>query len=177
MKIYNKELIKKKYKEKKFSISNWWISNFKKRWHLSTQKVKTSKIALVITDGVGFRNYIMSDFLQEAKHQFQDIIIFSGLPKSCFEGFNVDNCTIEELEDFVIHGPERERQAEVERRNTIPPPAEIEDRKREREFMKKLSRREIMNEKRSQASNGLLLILLLLSILAIGAWIYRIVQL
>ena len=63
-------------------------------------QVKTSKIALVITDGVGFRNYIMSDFLQEAKHQFQDIIIFSGLPKSCFEGFNVDNCTIEELEDF-----------------------------------------------------------------------------
>jgi len=84
---------------------------------------------------------------------------------------------IEELEDFVVHGPERERQAEVERMNTIPPPAEIEDRKREREFMKKLSRREIMNEKRSQASNGLLLILLLLAILAIGAWIYRIVQL
>ena len=82
---------------------------------------------------------------------------------------------IEELEDFVVHGPERERKAEVERMNTIPPPAEIEDRKREREFLKKHSRREIMNEKRSQASNGLLLILLLLAILAMGAWIYCIV--
>ena len=83
---------------------------------------------------------------------------------------------IEQLEDFVAHGPERERQAEEERMQTLPPPSEIEDRKREKEFMKRLSRGEMANEKRSQASNGLLLILLILAIAAVVAWIYRVVQ-
>ena len=59
-----------------------------------------NKLSLVITDGVGFRNYIMSDFLKEAQEQYSEIIIFSGLPKSCFEGFITDKCIIEELEDF-----------------------------------------------------------------------------
>ena len=27
-------------------VSKWWISNFKKRWYLSTQKVKPFKIAV-----------------------------------------------------------------------------------------------------------------------------------
>jgi hypothetical protein len=58
------------------------------------------KLGLVITDGVGFRNYIMSDFLSEAQKQFDEIIIFSGLPKSCFDGFNTDKCIIENLEDY-----------------------------------------------------------------------------
>ena len=83
---------------------------------------------------------------------------------------------IEQLEDFVAHGPERERQAEEERMQTMPPPSEIEDRKREKDFMDQLSRGEITNEKRSQASNGLLLILLILAIAAVVAWIYRVVQ-
>ena len=34
-----------------------------------------NKLGLVITDGVGFRNYIMSDFLSEAQKQFEEIII------------------------------------------------------------------------------------------------------
>jgi len=41
-----------------------------------------NKLGLVITDGVGFRNYILSDFLKEAQNLFEGIIIFSGLPKS-----------------------------------------------------------------------------------------------
>lgn len=83
---------------------------------------------------------------------------------------------IKQLEDFVAHGPERERQAEEERLQTLPPPSEIEDRKREKEFMKRLSRGEIANERRAQASNGLLLILLLLAIAALGAWIYQVIN-
>lgn len=82
---------------------------------------------------------------------------------------------IAQLEDFVVHGPERERQAEEERQQTLPPPSEIEDRKREKEFMKRLSRGEIANEKRAQASNGLLLLLLVLAIASIGVWIYQII--
>lgn len=80
---------------------------------------------------------------------------------------------INQLEDFVTHGPERARKAEEERMQTLPPPSEIEDRKREKEFMKRLSRGEMANERREQAKNGLLIILLLCTIVAIGAWIYQ----
>ncbi len=57
-------------------------------------------LGLVITDGVGFRNYVLSDFLNEAQNHFDKVIIFSGLPKSSFDGFQTPNCYIEELEDF-----------------------------------------------------------------------------
>lgn len=59
-----------------------------------------NKLGLVITDGVGYRNYIMSDFLREAQKQFDEIIIFSGLPNSYFDDFNTDKCIIETLEDY-----------------------------------------------------------------------------
>ncbi len=59
-----------------------------------------NKLGLVITDGVGFRNYILSDFLKEAQDQFEEIIIFSGLPKSYFDNIDTDKCIIENLEDY-----------------------------------------------------------------------------
>ncbi|TJY32904.1 glycosyltransferase family protein [Pontimicrobium aquaticum] len=59
-----------------------------------------NKLGLVITDGVGFRNYILSNFLKEAQNQFEEIIIFSGLPKSCFNDINTDKCVIENLENY-----------------------------------------------------------------------------
>ena len=83
---------------------------------------------------------------------------------------------IAELKDFVDHGADREREAQDERARTLPPPSEIQDRKREKEFMGQLSRGEIANRKRSQATNGLLLVLLTLAIFALGAWIYSVVQ-
>ncbi len=63
-------------------------------------KTLKSKLALVITDGVGFRNYVLSDFLQSSHDAFDEVVIFSGLPLSSFHGFKMDNCIIEELEDF-----------------------------------------------------------------------------
>lgn len=45
------------------------------------------KLGLVITDGVGFRNYILSDFLSEAETQFDQVVILSCLPASVYEGF------------------------------------------------------------------------------------------
>ena len=59
---------------------------------------------------------------------------------------------------------------------TLPPLSELQDRERERKFMGKLSRRQMANEKRAQAKNGLLLVLLLLAMVSIGAWIYSVVQ-
>ena len=45
------------------------------------------KLGIVITDGVGFRNFILSDFLSEAEKQFDEVVILSCLPVSVYEGF------------------------------------------------------------------------------------------
>lgn len=83
---------------------------------------------------------------------------------------------IKQLEDFVAHGPERERQAAEERMSTLPPPSEIQDRLREKKFMDQLSRGDLKNEMRNQTRGGLLLTLLILATLSVGWWIYQTVQ-
>jgi len=59
------------------------------------------KIGIVITDGVGFRNFIMSDFIVEAASEFDKIFIYSGLPKSCYSNLNYSNVEVKELPVFV----------------------------------------------------------------------------
>ena len=59
------------------------------------------KLGIVITDGVGFRNFIMSDFIGEAALQFDSITIYSGLPISAFHSIPQSNITIKELDVFV----------------------------------------------------------------------------
>ena len=83
---------------------------------------------------------------------------------------------IAQLQDFVEHGPERERMARQEEMQTLPPPSDLLGRKREKEFMEKLSRGELKNQKRNQTKSGFLLVLLLLAIITLGIWIYTIVQ-
>lgn len=50
-------------------------------------KNKMKKLGIVITDGVGFRNFILSDFLLETEKQFDEVVILSCLPASVYEGF------------------------------------------------------------------------------------------
>jgi len=57
-------------------------------------------LGVVITDGVGFRNFVMSDFLGEAAQEFDKIIIYSGLPESCYKIFNNPKVEIKELKVF-----------------------------------------------------------------------------
>lgn len=52
-------------------------------------------LGVVITDGVGFRNFILSDFLQEAEQNFDKVIILSCLPKYVFENLNLEYEIIE----------------------------------------------------------------------------------
>jgi hypothetical protein len=59
------------------------------------------KLGIVITDGVGFRNFIMSDFIMEASQQFDAITIYSGLPLHAYAAIPQSNITIKELEVFV----------------------------------------------------------------------------
>lgn len=57
-------------------------------------------VGLVIVDGVGFRNFVLSSFLKEAECHCEQIVIFSGLPKKVFKGFLPQNAVIVELDDF-----------------------------------------------------------------------------
>ncbi len=60
------------------------------------------KLGIVITDGVGYRNFILSNFLTEACTKFDSVVIYSGLPIS---GYNLKlipkKVVIEELDIFV----------------------------------------------------------------------------
>ena len=57
------------------------------------------KLGVVITDGVGYRNFILSDFIVEAKQCFDEVIIYSCLPKTVYKNLNL-NCEIVELAVF-----------------------------------------------------------------------------
>lgn len=56
-------------------------------------------IGIVITDGVGFRNFLLSDFPSEAKNKFNKVVILSCLPKQSYQELELD-CEIIELTEF-----------------------------------------------------------------------------
>ena len=45
-------------------------------------------LGLVITDGVGYRNFVLSDFLSKSRTQFDQVVIFSFIPKEVFDEQN-----------------------------------------------------------------------------------------
>lgn len=57
------------------------------------------KLGVVITDGVGFRNFILSDFLAEAEKLFDEVVILSCLPDHIYRDF-VTQSRIIELDVF-----------------------------------------------------------------------------
>lgn len=59
------------------------------------------KLGIVITDGVGFRNFIMSDFISEATQLFETVTIYSGLPISAYDSISKSKIHIKELEVYV----------------------------------------------------------------------------
>ena len=57
------------------------------------------KIGIVITDGVGYRNFILSDFMVEAQKQFSRVVLLSCLPKESYADLDLQ-CDIIELDVF-----------------------------------------------------------------------------
>ena len=55
------------------------------------------KLGVVITDGVGYRNFVMSDFLHEAASSFDAVTLYSGLPTTALEAHILPNVTVFEL--------------------------------------------------------------------------------
>lgn len=59
-----------------------------------------NKLGLVIVDGVGYRNFILSDFLNKSTKDFDEVIIYSGLKESVYELSNFNNVSVVELEIY-----------------------------------------------------------------------------
>ena len=57
-----------------------------------------TKLGLVITDGVGYRNFVLSDFLSKSRTQFEQVVIFSFIPKKVFD--EQDGVIIVELKAY-----------------------------------------------------------------------------
>lgn len=57
------------------------------------------KLGVVITDGVGYRNFILSDFLNEAGKTFDEVVLLSCLPASIY-GTLPSNCRVVEVPVF-----------------------------------------------------------------------------
>lgn len=53
------------------------------------------KLGVVITDGVGFRNFILSDFLAEAEKAFDEVVILSCLPAEIYNDYMIKSRVIE----------------------------------------------------------------------------------
>ena len=83
---------------------------------------------------------------------------------------------INELEAFIEGAPERIRKEMEDEITTMPPPDDLEDRRREHKFYSQLSRGEIRNEHRYQTRSAFLFVLLLTTIIALSAWIYSVLQ-
>lgn len=58
-------------------------------------------LGLVIVDGVGYRNFILSDFLKEASKEFGSVIIYSGLKKEVYNIEAYKNVKIVELAIYI----------------------------------------------------------------------------
>lgn len=76
------------------------------------------------------------------------------------------------LKSFITEGAEIKQQDQL---NTLPPPDDFDQRAREHIHMDKvLSNREFKNMRRRQSKGLLLLILLVITIVALGSWLFRV---
>lgn len=83
---------------------------------------------------------------------------------------------INELEEFIEGAPERIRKEMEDEVTTMPPPDDLDDRRREHKFYSQLSRGEIRNEHRYQTRSAGLFLLLVTAIFALSAWIYSVLH-
>jgi len=60
------------------------------------------KIGIVITDGVGYRNFVLSEFLIEISKKYDSAILYSGLPEESYQVISLpENIEIKALDIFV----------------------------------------------------------------------------
>jgi hypothetical protein len=70
----------------------------------SSAKKSQHILGLVIVDGVGYRNFVLSDFINQSLNTFDEVIIFSGLPSESLGMQEQANVKIIELPVFQESG-------------------------------------------------------------------------
>lgn len=80
---------------------------------------------------------------------------------------------IEEIQGFIKEAPEKLQREEEERMQTLPAPDELAHIQREKDFIDRLTKGEIRNERRHQARSAVLFILLAAAIIFVSLWIYK----
>lgn len=83
---------------------------------------------------------------------------------------------IKELESFIAEAPEKMQQEHLDRLQTMPAPDDIVQRQREKNFAYRLTKGEIKNELRHQARSALIFVLLVIAIIIVSLWVYRIIS-
>ncbi|WP_031427741.1 hypothetical protein [Flavimarina sp. Hel_I_48] len=61
-------------------------------------------LGIVIVDGVGYRNFVLSDFCAHAVETFDRVTIYSGLPEDVYSDLNFANLKVKELPVFKENG-------------------------------------------------------------------------
>lgn len=64
----------------------------------------------------------------------------------------------------------------LEQERTMPPPEDLEDRRRQRDFEEKAARGQVRNERRTQGRSLMLMFLLLAATAAMVAWVIALAQ-
>lgn len=72
--------------------------------------------------------------------------------------------------------PDQLRREAEERAVTLPPPDDLADRKRRRDFEAKASRGQVRNERRAQGRSLMLTIFLLAAVVALVAWMLKLAE-
>jgi hypothetical protein len=72
--------------------------------------------------------------------------------------------------------PDQLRREAEERAVTLPPPDDLADRRRQREFDAKASRGQVRNERRAQGRSLILTIFLIASVVALVAWVLKLAE-
>ena len=83
---------------------------------------------------------------------------------------------IKELESFIAEAPEQLEREHLEKLQTMPAPDDIVQRQRENNFAHRLTKGEIRNERRHQARSALIFVLLVIAIIFVSLWVYRIIS-
>ena len=64
----------------------------------------TKHLGIVIADGVGYRNFVLSDFCTEATKTFDKVTLYSGLPAAVYADLDSEKFIIKELPVFKESG-------------------------------------------------------------------------
>lgn len=83
---------------------------------------------------------------------------------------------IKELESFISEAPKQREQEHQDQLHTMPAPDDIVQRQRENNFAHRLTKGELKNERRHQARSALIFVLLVIAIILVSLWVYRIVS-